>query len=193
MMKGMPKRINFTLTDSQLSEIEETIKSHADLRVRERARIIRLLHKGYPPVEVAELLVVSVGQVYWWHKRWQAEGIAGLGDRAREGRPALLGAALRSQVEALLETEPKSLGYAFTVWTVGRLLRHLREQLGVTMHKNTLRKLLAELGFVYRRPKHDLTTLQNAEAKATAQTTLDDWKKKPKPAKSNYSLWTKRP
>ena len=190
MMKGMPKRINFTLTERQLSEIEETIKSHADLRVRERARIIRLLHKGYPPAEVAELLVVSVGQVYWWHKRWQAEGIAGLADREREGRPALLGAAMRSQVEALLETEPKSLGYAFPVWTVGRLLR---EQMGVTMHKNTLRKLLAELGFVYRRPKHDLTTLQNAEAKATAQTMLDDWKKKPKPAKSNYSLWTKPP
>ena len=71
MMKGMPKRINYSLSESQENELEQAIKSHTDLRVRERARIIRLLHKGRPPQEVAELLAVSVGQVYWWSKRWQ--------------------------------------------------------------------------------------------------------------------------
>jgi len=46
MMKAMPKRINPILSESQQSEIEQAIKSQEDLRVRERARIIRLLHKG---------------------------------------------------------------------------------------------------------------------------------------------------
>lgn len=193
MLKDMPKRINYTLSDSQRIEIEQAIKSHKELRVRERSRIIRLLHKGHPPSEVAELMAVSVGQVYWWVKRWQAEGLAGLSDKPRSGRPAIGSEAVRAQIEALLETEPKTFGYAFTVWTVGRLLRHLREKLGIEMHKNTLRNLLDALGFVYRRPKHDLTSLQDTLAKAEAKTILDDFKKKPKLAKSNDSLWTKPP
>ena len=193
MMKGMPKRINYSLSESQLSEIEQAIKSHADLRVRERARIIRLLHQGQPPPAVAELLAVSDGQVYWWSKRWQAEGLAGLADKPRSGRPVIGTEAVRAQVEQLLETDPKSFGYGFTVWTAGRLLRHLREQLGLEMHKNTLRNLLETLGFVYRRPKHDLSSLQDAAAKADAQMLLDDLKKRPKVKPSNYSLWTKQP
>lgn len=193
MMKGMPKRINYTLSESQQSEIEQAIKSHEDLRVRERARIIRMLHKGHRPPEVAELMAVSVGQVYWWSKRWQAEGLTGLADKPRCGRPVISTEAVCAQVEQLLETDPKTLGYAFTVWTARRLLRHLREKLGIEMHKNTLRHLLDDLGYVYRRPKHDLTSRQDAEAKADAQTILDDFKKKHKRAKSNYSLWTKLP
>lgn len=193
MMKGMPKRINYRLTESQLSEIEQAIKSHEDLRVRERARIIRLLHKGHPPAEVAELMAVSVGQVYWWFNRWQAESVAGLADKPRRGRPEIGTAEVRAQVEAVLQSEPQTFGYGFTVWTAKRLLRHLQEKLGITMHKNTLRHLLDDLGYVYRRPKHDLTALQDAEAKADAQTILDDFKKRHKPVKSNYSLWTKRP
>ena len=67
----MPKQINYTLTEEQLREIEQAIKKHADLRLRSRARIIRLLHLGYKRPEVAELLSISTGQVHYWHKRWQ--------------------------------------------------------------------------------------------------------------------------
>lgn len=193
MLTIMPKRINYQLTESQLSEVEQAIKNHEELRVRERARIIRLLHKGYKPAEVADLLAISQGQVHWWRQRWQTEGLAGLSDKVRSGRPVIGTAAVRAALEQLLATEPKTLGYHFTVWTVGRLLRHLREKLDIQMHKNTLRNLLNDLGFVYRRPKHDLTSLQDATAKDAAQTVLDEFKKKPKLAKSNYSLWTKPP
>jgi len=97
----------------------------------------------------------------------------------RSGRPLIGTAAVRAQVEQLLEAALTTLGYAFTVLTAGRLLRHVREQLGLAMHKNTLRHLLDALGFVYRRPKHDLTALQDSEAKAEAKTLFDDLKKSP--------------
>jgi len=84
---------------------------------------------------------------------------------------------VRAQVEQLLEAALTTLGYAFTVLTAGWLLHHVREQLGLAMHKNTLRHLLDALGFVYRRPKHDLTALQDSEAKAEAKTLFDDLKK----------------
>lgn len=189
----MPKKLNYTLSEIEHSRIEQAIKSHSDLRVRERARIIRLLHKEVPPAEVAELLAISPGQVYYWHKRWREEGMLGLTDKVRSGRPRISDEQLREKVVELLETDPQEMGYAFTVWNVSRLLTYFREELQVKMHENTLRNCLKEMGYVFRRPKHDLTNLQDADAKARAESILDDLKKKPKPKKSNFSLWTKPP
>lgn len=189
----MPKKINYTLTQTELLNIEQAIKNHPDLRLRDRARIIRLLHLEHKPQEVAELLSISPGQVYYWHKRWRTEGLDGLADRPRSGRPVVADEDLQAELEKLLATNPQELGYAFTVWGVSRLLAYLKKELGTSMHENTLRNLLDKMGYVYRRPKHDLANLQDEDAKAKAQEMLDDLKKKPAPVKSTYSLWTKQP
>lgn len=189
----MPKKINYTLTEDELLTIEQAIKNHEEYPVRERARIIRLLHKGHKHEEVAELLAISRGQVYWWHKRWREEGLAGLSDKPRSGRPPVSTVELEALIEQLLETDPQTIGYAFTVWNAPRVLTYLKEKYQLTMHGNTLRNLLAKMDYVYRRPKHDLASLQDKEAKAVAQENLHELKKKPRPAKSNFSVWTKRP
>jgi putative transposase len=189
----MPKKINYTLTENELLTIKQAIKNHAEHRVRERARIIRLLHKGHKHEEIADLLAFSRSQVYWWHKRWREDGLAGLSDKPRSGRPLASNDELKAVIEQVLETDPQSMGYAFTVWNAPRLLVYLKEKYQVTMHSNTLRNLLAKMDYVYRRPKHDLASLQDKEAKAIAQENLDELKKKPRPGKSNFSVWTKRP
>jgi transposase len=189
----MAKQINYTLSSEELLSIEQAIKKHQDLRVRERARIIRLLHQGHPHEEIAELLSISRGQVYWWAKRWREEGLAGLADRPRSGRPPIGDEALLAQLEKVIETDPQALGYAFTVWNAPRLLTYIKQEMGVQMHENTLRNLLEKTDYVYRRPKHDLTSLQDAEVKMQAEAVLAELKKKPAPEKSNFSLWTKRP
>lgn len=193
MIESMPKKINYTLSSDELLTIEQAIKNHPDLRLRERARIIRLLHQGRQHQEVADLLAISIGQVYYWHKRWRQEGVDGLSDKQRPGRPSIGTEQVRAEIEKLLETDPQELGYAFTVWNAPRLLAYLEQEQGIRMHENTLRNLLSQMDYVYRRPKHDLANLQDADAKAAAQELLDDLKKKRVPAKSNSSLWTKQP
>lgn len=189
----MPKIIKYTLTESELLTIEQTIKKDPDLRVRQRAQIIRLLHKGYEPAEIAELLSMSTGPVYYWHKRWREEGIDGLRDKARSGRHVKGDEAYRQQLEETLEADPQELGYAFTVWTPARLLAHMTTKTNVTMHPNTLRNMLKEMDYVYRRPKHALDHLQDEAVKEAAQETVEMLKKKQKQKKSNFSLWTKQP
>lgn len=189
----MPKRINYTLTETELLTIEQTIKKDSDLRVRQRAQIIRLLHKGYRPSEIADLLSISTGPVYYWHKRWRRQGLEGLREKVHTGRPKIGDEAYHQKLEETLETDPQELGFAFTVWTPARLLAYLEQETGVVMHENTLRNLLAELDYVYRRPKHDLNHLQDKKVKVEAAETLEMLKKKPKEAKSSFSLWTKQP
>lgn len=188
----MPKIINYTLTTEQLQIIETAIKTHPNLRVRQRAQMIRLLHLGYKPQEVGDLLSVSGTLVYMWHARWREEGLAGLENKPKPGRPKAGGAEYKQKLEEIIETEPHTLGYGFNVWTVKRLLAHMEKETGVRVHENTLRNRLEELGYVFRRPKHDLGNLQDEKAKETAKEVLEDLKKKPSAAKSNYSLWTKQ-
>lgn len=193
MIGSMPKKINYTLSSDELLTIEQAIKHEPDLRVRQRAHIIRLLHKGHKPEAVADLLSISRGQVYWWSNRWRDEGLEGLADKARSGRPPVGDEAYRAKLVEVLVTNPQELGYAFTVWNTPRLINYMEEVTGVRVHPNTLRNMLDELDYVYRRPKHDLGNLQDATAKAHAEAILEELKKKPAPAKSNFSLWTKRP
>jgi len=189
----MPKLIDYTLAPDDLQAIERAIATDPQPRVRQRATGIRMLHLGKKPKEVAELLNVSTGTVYNWHGRWREDGLDGLADQPRSGRPKLATAAYVAELEKAIETEPSDLGYEFTIWTAERLLQHLEAKTGIGMSDDTLRAVLAEHDYVYRRPKHDLRPLQDAEARQRAEDLLNDLKKRPKAARSNYSLWTQSP
>lgn len=188
----MPKKINYQLSKSELESIERAQKNGSGPQVRQRATGIRLLHLGKKPSEVAELLNVTLATVYNWHERWRNAGIAGLSDDPRSGRPHSATAEYCEKLEGLIETDPTELGYGFTLWTIDRLMAHLEKETGIRMSDETFRGVLRRNSYVYRRPKHDLTPLQDAEAKQSAEELLESLKKKPKPVKSNYSLWTKQ-
>jgi transposase len=55
-----------------------------------RARILLALDEGVAITEIADTLGVSRPTVYTWKKRYSEEGISGLSDRARPGRPTTL-------------------------------------------------------------------------------------------------------
>jgi len=54
----------------------------------------------------------------------------------------------------LLEGKRADYGYAFAIWT------------GIGLSAEGLRDLMQERGYVYRRPKHDLSAWQEATALA---------------------------
>ena len=188
----MPKKINYTLTTESLTIIEKAIKNHDDHRVRHRATIIRLLHLGHKPPEIAELLSIQPSKVYYWHKRWREEGLGGLADKPRSGRPKAANETYRRILAATIEQDPQALGYAFTVWDSKLLIAHLEKETGVRVSERTFLNILAEEDYVYRRPKHTLDPLQDKAAYARSEATLDMLKKRLNEPKSNYSLWTKR-
>jgi transposase len=189
----MPKRIDYQLSEREQKVIKQAIRSDPRPEVRQRAQVIRLLHLGKKPAEVAELMGISLVSAYGWHERWRREGVEGLADKPRSGRPPLATAEYRAKLAEVMGKEPSTFGYSFTVWTVARLIAHLAQETEIRLSEDTLRTLLKEQDYVYRRPKHDLKPLQDKAAKQRALETLEMLKKRPRPASSNYSLWTKRP
>jgi len=189
----MPKNIDFRLSDTELLQINEVIKTSKNSRLVKRATGIRMLHLGHGPEEVGRALSVSQPTIYNWFHRWKAEGWKGLEHRPRSGRPAVADPAYLQVVEETLERDPGELGYDFTLWTIQRLNQHVRQVTGKQLSDERLRLLLQARGWVYRRPKEDLSALQDKAARQWAAEFLEELKKAPSRSQpSSFSLWTKR-
>lgn len=189
----MSRRIDFKLAAEQLAAVEQAM-NHAPLaEVRQRATAIRLLHLGHQPEAVAEMLAVAPSTIWNWHRRYRAEGVEGLANRARSGRPAKANATYLAELEHALDSDPHDLGYAFSIWTINKLRRHLAKVTGILLSYTRFRALLSKQGYVYRQPKHNLSDRQDQEAKTAAEDLLNWLKKSPSQTiPSSSSLWTKQ-
>jgi transposase len=72
----------------------------------ERARIILVCLEGKEIQQVAEELGASIPTVRKWRQRFSQQGMKGLRDRPRPGKPAKYDSAFRDRVLALLEQPP---------------------------------------------------------------------------------------
>jgi len=167
--------------DSELAErraelVTSTLESN-DPQVRHRAHVLLDVLDSPSKRATADRLGVSVKSLGRWRSRFLAEGEEGLRDRPRPGRPpALTDGARRVLVEAL-EHDPMALGYPTTVWTAVDLMDLLARR-GWSVSLSTVYRALHALGYVHRRPRHDLHHRQDAEAVASAHHVLTVLQKK---------------
>ena len=90
----------------------------------QRARIVLLADEGVGTNEIVHRVGVSKPTVIAWKKRYAAEGVAGLDDRPKPGRPPVLDEV--AVVLATLEAPPEKLGV--THWSTRLLAAHLSGQ-----------------------------------------------------------------
>ena len=190
----MPKRIDYTLADEEVQHIVDAMNHDARPEVRQRATAVHLLHLGHGVPATAEMLAVSQATIYNWYHRWRADGLAGLANQPKAGRPRKATDEYVTLLEAVIEQDPSQFGYDFTLWTVDRLRAHLARHTGIELSATRFRALLKEQEYVYRRPKHDLHAQQDGAAYAAAEQTRERLKKKScTTSPSSSSLWMRRP
>lgn len=186
----MPKRVKLRTDD--IPELEAALETDKRAEVRQRAAALRAVHLGQAVDDVALVLAVTEATIYNWLKRWQGNGVDGLANEPLPGRPRKADEAYCRALEEAVEQDPQELGYRFAIWTVERLRDHLTRKTGVELSVKRLGEIISERGYVYRRPKHDLTNLQDPAAKAQAQELLEELKRGRSQTISGSSLWTKR-
>jgi transposase len=161
---GRPIVIRIKLTKEQRNELRQFARQAAG-RVSERAHFVLLSDKGKSVSEIAELMDYSAETVYSWLERYRLEGIAGLDDEPRSGRPPST-PHLRGIVEAQASQSPGCSGYVFSCWTVGSLATHLRQRFNVLVSVSTLRRVLRLLDYVCGRPKLAMPKRTDPDAEA---------------------------
>ena len=91
-----------------------------EARLVVRAKIVLGLAAGERPYQVAARVGVGRAAAYEWLHRFNAEGLKGLTDHPRPGRPPTYTAEQRAEVIAAALTKPEDLGLPFASWTTGR-------------------------------------------------------------------------
>jgi transposase len=184
-------KTEYKLQPKELAEVEKAIRQDKRAEVRQRAMVIRLLHLGYRPEDMAQQQMVSIPTIYNWHKHWRKDGIEGLANKPRKGRKPKANEAYATKLEEMLKKEPADYGYRFAIWTADRLRAHLEKETGILLSESRFRALMKKKGYRYKRPKHDLSHLQDQLAKKQAEEVLEELKKRASETISNSSLWTK--
>jgi transposase len=144
-------RSKFHLTAAQLAAIENTITHSACPRVRRRAEAITLVHDGHTPAQVAQTLGVTVETVRRWLRRYRRDGVDGLADRPRSGRPSKADQAYHDTLEAILAETPYDMGVEdASGWTVTLLRQWMEQDTGISLSDRRMRVLLHTLGYRYQ-------------------------------------------
>jgi len=121
----MPLTVAVELPDSDRAELSRWLRAPSmPAGLAQRARIVLLAADGAGTNEIVTRTGVSKPTVIAWKKRYAAEGIGGLQDRPKPGRPAQVDEV--AVVMATLEPPPERLGV--THWSS----RLLAAELGIS-------------------------------------------------------------
>lgn len=88
-----------------------------------RAQIVLLAARRWTNTRIAAQVGVSVDTVRTWRGRFAAEGLAGLVDRPRSGRPSRFSPVQVAQVKALACQLPREVGAPLARWSGPELAR----------------------------------------------------------------------
>src|SRR5262245_35496327 len=111
----MPTRITLReLTAEERTELERLARSRTEqARLVQRAQLLLGLADGERPAPLAARLGVTPATVHQRLHRFNAQGLAGLADGRRSGRPPTYTADQRAEVVAAALTRPDALGLPF--------------------------------------------------------------------------------
>jgi transposase len=182
------------LSKEESKEMDEALRRWRDAVEVRRVRAVRLSSRRWPVPRIAEALDVTRTSVRRWIRLYEAEGLEGLKTKPRPGRPAKVDDEYRHLLVEVVETPPRQLGYSFNRWTLAHLGLYMDKETAISVCPSHLRRILKELGYVYKRPRHDLSHKRDPEIYRLKKAELDDLKKglsSPKPP-TTCSLWTSR-
>ena len=147
------RRHNIRLKKEDKETLERLMtKGILGVRVQKRALGLLELDKGKTYQSVAEILNMRYATIHSWGQKYKETGLAFLKDKARSGRPKVLGGELKAKVIALA-CSPAPEGYG--KWSLRLLADKLVELKFVDEISHT------EVGRILKKMNYNLTERNN--------------------------------
>lgn len=109
---------------------------------------------------IALRLLVSRQSVYNWFERFQERDslplATRLADAERSGRARTAHGIIDPLIDAVIDTDPRELGYRSTVWTAELLRAYLSEEHQIMGSSKSVSFAIARLQIRWKRPRHRL-------------------------------------
>jgi transposase len=143
--------IRIHLTDEQRQEVER-VSQQAVGRVALRAHMVLLAGRGYRVPQIARIHDCGEDVVRHWLHRYQDQGVAGLEDAPRGGRPP--NDRLAAQIVDMQASQsPECSGHVQSCWTVSLLTAFLATRFGLRLSGASVRRYLHRMGWRWARPR----------------------------------------
>ena len=102
---------------------------------------------------VANLLGDSPRIVQYWVRRFEKEGLSGLVDAERPGRPRRLNPEQLERIGRALRESPGEAGMAANLWDGKTLSAFIEKEWGIALGVRQCQRLFRQLGFRFRKPR----------------------------------------
>lgn len=122
-------------------------KKHPSHAPRRRAHAILLSYTGFKLSEIAQIYDTSRQTASSWIHSWEANGICGLLDKSRSGRPRILCHETEANVFSRINQSPRSLK---------KVISELTDDLGLTLSISTLKRVCKRAGLSWKRIRKSL-------------------------------------
>src|SRR5919198_4022339 len=117
--------------DDALPTLETFLKQTKEARVFRRAQAVRDVVKGQRLQTVSDTLSFTYSALRKWVYRFANQGVQGLVDRPRSGRPPKVTCALEQHLNRLVEQAPLPHGSSHSQWSCQELAAVLARETGV--------------------------------------------------------------
>ncbi len=140
------------LTQEETESIKRWAHSGTEpARTVERVKLILLASQGERVSQIAQQLDIGADTVRLWLKRFNAEGLPGLADLQRSGKPPTYTQEQVGEVIAAALSNLQSLGLPYGCWTLDRLEAYLNEEQGIPIKRSRIGEILLDEGLRWRR------------------------------------------
>ena len=130
------------LSPTELTTLQQMSDNHPIRRVRIRAHALKLSDKGFTMPEIAIIYSTDARTVSGWIQRWETEGVAGLYDRPREGRPSILTPDEQRQVIQWIQASPKEMNKVRAT-----IQQHTQKQIS----RKTIKRIAKKKRLIFKR------------------------------------------
>ena len=150
----MSAKIAVIRTDHTVENLRVLASRHKYRDCRARLRAIALMiEDDLPRGEISRSVGVDVQTLRDWAVRYNAEGLDGLRDAARSGRPHKLDESQTVELVSLIETGSDPDAGEPSRWTLGMIQQWIKDRFDVDFTVEGVRQMLRRLGFRHLSPR----------------------------------------
>ena len=128
--------------DQALPTLDTFLKQTKEARLFRRAQAVREVVQGHRLQTVSDSLHFTYSALRKWVHRFAHEGIQGLVDRPRSGRPPTVTCELEQHLNRLVDQDPLEHGSLHSQWSCRELAAVFARETGVQLGRESVREVL---------------------------------------------------
>jgi transposase len=139
------RTLKLHVPDDALPTLDTFLKQTREARVFRRAQAVRNVVKGQRLQTVSDALSFTYSALRKWVHRFASQGVQGLVDRPRSGRPPKMTCELEQHLNRLVDEDPLQHGSIHSQWSCRELATVLARQTGVQLGRESVRGVLKKM------------------------------------------------